>query len=208
MASASRVHTSSPTLTSLAILSSVQHTAPTGTWCSGVRLRAMSSSVMRLTKVASASGLASETKDTVSVVITPFAVVATMLSPSLSASMREAVPSAKVTMAEDGKHGLSSESPEDDEDEDEDDEEDEDESTFVSATDDIGPTAKGSVPVSQSADQVIAPLKVWPSTADPAEPVPTTGPYWMLVQVPAALVHVILRRRYARWFYRVRLSVG
>ena len=57
-----------------------------------------------------ASGLAIERSETVSVVRAPSAVAETITSPSLSASMREGVPSALVTIDDEGKHG-SSEAP-------------------------------------------------------------------------------------------------
>jgi len=51
--------------------------------------------------------LAIERRETVSVVRAPSAVAATMASPSLSASSRTVVPSARVTEEDDGKHGSS-----------------------------------------------------------------------------------------------------
>jgi hypothetical protein len=58
-----------------------------------------------------ASGLAIERSETVSVVTVPSAVAAKILSPSLSASMRDDVPSALVTMEDEGKQGSDGPSP-------------------------------------------------------------------------------------------------
>ena len=103
----STAQTVSPSWTSLAFLRVEQHASPTGMWCSGVRVSNLSASVVSVTKVASASGLAIERSETVSVVRAPSAVAATILSPSLSASTRAVVPLAQVTSAEEEKHGSS-----------------------------------------------------------------------------------------------------
>ena len=75
------VHTLSPLTTSFAFLRLEQHASPTGRWCSGVRVSVLSASVVSVTKVACASGLAIERSETVSVVRAPSAVAARMTSP-------------------------------------------------------------------------------------------------------------------------------
>ena len=87
-------------------LSVEQHEGPTGTWCSGVRVRdVLAADVRERKKAACASGCAMERSETVSVVRVPSAAAATISSPSRSASTRLDEPSARMTVADDGKHG-------------------------------------------------------------------------------------------------------
>jgi hypothetical protein len=74
-----------------------------------VRVSVVLAAVSVTYDAALASGWAMEKKETMSVVSAPSAVAATMLSPSLRASRRARVPSAMVTIDDEGKHGSSDE---------------------------------------------------------------------------------------------------
>mmetsp|Transcript_17417 Transcript_17417/g.44621 ORF Transcript_17417/g.44621 Transcript_17417/m.44621 type:complete len:212 (-) Transcript_17417:457-1092(-) len=108
LAPAPAAQTRSPTATSLAFLSVEQHAAPTGRWCSPVRVSVLVALVVSTTKaLAGTSRMASERSEMLSVVSAPSAVAATILSPSWRASTRESRPSAIVTIADEGKQGSS-----------------------------------------------------------------------------------------------------
>ena len=70
-----------------------------------MRVIDLPAAVVMLTKVASASGLAIDRSETVSVVTLLSSAVATISSPSLSASRRTRSPLARVAREEEGKHG-------------------------------------------------------------------------------------------------------